>query len=59
VLLEEFELTDFARKVVGVGSVGTRAWIAMMHGRDGQSARSASGASFQPFRMRRGPLRDY
>ena len=25
VLLEEFELTDFARKVVGVGSVGTRA----------------------------------
>ena len=27
VLLEQFELTDFARKVVGVGSVGTRAWI--------------------------------
>ena len=25
VLLEEFELTDLARKVVGVGSVGTRA----------------------------------
>jgi hypothetical protein len=24
VLLEQFELTDFARKVVGVGSVGTR-----------------------------------
>jgi uncharacterized protein (DUF2252 family) len=36
VLLEEFELTDFARKVVGVGSVGTRAWIALMFGRDGQ-----------------------
>ena len=36
VLLEEFELTDFARKVVGVGSVGTRAWIALMLGRDGQ-----------------------
>jgi uncharacterized protein (DUF2252 family) len=34
VLLEEFELTDFARKVVGVGSVGTRAWIALMFGRD-------------------------
>jgi uncharacterized protein (DUF2252 family) len=36
VLLEEFELADFARKVVGVGSVGTRAWIALMLGRDGQ-----------------------
>jgi uncharacterized protein (DUF2252 family) len=36
VLLEEFELTDFARKVVGVGSVGTRAWIALLFGRDAQ-----------------------
>jgi uncharacterized protein (DUF2252 family) len=36
VLLEAFELTDFARKVVGVGSVGTRAWIALLLGRDGQ-----------------------
>src|SRR5271165_4101884 len=36
VLLEEYRLTDFARKVVGVGSVGTRAWIALMLGRDGQ-----------------------
>jgi uncharacterized protein (DUF2252 family) len=35
-LLEEFRLTDFARKVVGVGSVGTRAWIALMLGRDEQ-----------------------
>ncbi len=35
-LLEEFELVDFARKVVGVGSVGTRAWIALMFGRDQQ-----------------------
>jgi uncharacterized protein (DUF2252 family) len=34
VLLEEFELADFARKVVGVGSVGTRAWIALLFGRD-------------------------
>jgi uncharacterized protein (DUF2252 family) len=36
VLLEQFELVDFARKVVGVGSVGTRAWIALLLGRDGQ-----------------------
>ncbi len=35
VLLEQYELADFARKVVGVGSVGTRAWIALMFGRDG------------------------
>ncbi len=35
-LLEQFELTDFARKVVGVGSVGTRAWIALLLGLDGQ-----------------------
>jgi uncharacterized protein (DUF2252 family) len=36
VLLEQFELSDFARKVVGVGSVGTRAWIGLLFGRDGQ-----------------------
>jgi uncharacterized protein (DUF2252 family) len=35
-LLEQFELTDFARKVVGVGSVGTRAWIALLLGSDEQ-----------------------
>jgi uncharacterized protein (DUF2252 family) len=34
VLLERFELVDVARKVVGVGSVGTRAWIALLLGRD-------------------------
>ena len=33
-LLEDFRLTDVARKVVGVGSVGTRAWIVLMFGRD-------------------------
>ncbi len=36
ILLEQFRLVDVARKVVGVGSVGTRAWIALMLGRDGQ-----------------------
>jgi uncharacterized protein (DUF2252 family) len=34
-LLERFELVDVARKVVGVGSVGTRAWIGLLRGRDG------------------------
>jgi uncharacterized protein (DUF2252 family) len=33
-LLEKFELVDVARKVVGVGSVGTRAFIALLQGRD-------------------------
>jgi uncharacterized protein (DUF2252 family) len=33
-LLEQYNLTHFARKVVGVGSVGTRAWIALFLGRD-------------------------
>jgi uncharacterized protein (DUF2252 family) len=35
VLLEQYDLVDFARKVVGVGSVGTRAWIALFMGHDG------------------------
>ncbi len=33
-LLEQFRVVDIARKVVGVGSVGTRAWIVLMEGRD-------------------------
>ena len=33
-LLEEFRFVDMARKVVGVGSVGTRAWIALFLGID-------------------------
>ncbi len=33
-LLERFEVVDMARKVVGVGSVGTRAFIVLLQGRD-------------------------
>jgi uncharacterized protein (DUF2252 family) len=33
-LLEQFEVIDVARKVVGVGSVGTRAFIVLLQGRD-------------------------
>jgi uncharacterized protein (DUF2252 family) len=33
-LLERFEVVDVARKVVGVGSVGTRAFIVLLQGRD-------------------------
>ena len=35
-LLAQYRLVDLARKVVGVGSVGTRAAIALLLGRDGQ-----------------------
>jgi uncharacterized protein (DUF2252 family) len=35
-LLERFEILDVARKVVGVGSVGTRAFIVLLQGRDQQ-----------------------
>ena len=34
-LMEQFRFIQLARKVVGVGSVGTRAWIALLLGRDG------------------------
>jgi uncharacterized protein (DUF2252 family) len=33
-LMEEFRITHLARKVVGVGSVGSRAWILLLLGRD-------------------------
>jgi len=35
-LLERFQIVDLARKVVGVGSVGTRAFIVLLQGRDAQ-----------------------
>jgi uncharacterized protein (DUF2252 family) len=34
-LLEQFRFAHIARKVVGVGSVGTRAWVILLLGRDG------------------------
>ncbi|WPW27383.1 DUF2252 domain-containing protein [Streptomyces atratus] len=34
-LLADFRFVDMARKVVGVGSVGTRCWILLLLGRDG------------------------
>jgi uncharacterized protein (DUF2252 family) len=33
-LTDSYRLVDLARKVVGVGSVGTRCWIALLLGRD-------------------------
>jgi uncharacterized protein (DUF2252 family) len=58
-LVEQFEPADFARKVVGVGSVGTRAWIALMLGRDGQDPlflqiKEAEASVFERFLGRSG-----
>jgi uncharacterized protein (DUF2252 family) len=33
-LLERYAFVDLARKVVGVGSVGTRCWVVLLTGRD-------------------------
>jgi uncharacterized protein (DUF2252 family) len=35
-LIRRFRYTDMARKVVGVGSVGTRAWVVLLLGHDDQ-----------------------
>ncbi len=35
ILIENYRLTHAARKVVGVGSVGTRVWVLLMEARDG------------------------
>ena len=53
-LLERFRYVDAARKVVGVGSVGTRAWVVLMLGRDGGDplflqAKEAQASVLEPF----------
>ena len=53
-LLERFRFVDIARKVVGVGSVGTRAWIVLMAGRDNEDplilqAKEAEASVLEPF----------
>ena len=53
-LLERFRYVHAARKVVGVGSVGTRAWILLMLGRDGDDPlflqfKEAEASVLEPF----------
>ena len=53
-LLEGFRYAHAARKVVGVGSVGTRAWILLMLGHDDSDplflqAKEAQGSVLEPF----------
>ena len=47
-LLEQFTLVQVARKVVGVGSVGTRAWIVLMDAGDGTEPLFLQAKEAQP-----------
>ncbi|TVL92638.1 DUF2252 domain-containing protein [Streptomyces sp. SAJ15] len=53
-LLDQFQLVDMARKVVGVGSVGTRCWILLLLGRDDEDplllqAKEADASVLAPY----------
>jgi uncharacterized protein (DUF2252 family) len=53
-LLEGYEYRHMAHKVVGVGSVGTRAWIILLTGRDGGDplflqAKEAQSSVLEPY----------
>ena len=53
-LFESFHMVDIARKVVGVGSVGTRCWIVLLLGRDGGDplflqVKEAEASVLEPF----------
>jgi uncharacterized protein (DUF2252 family) len=53
-LLEKYDFTDLARKVVGVGSVGSRCWVALFVGRDNTDplflqVKEAEAAVGEPF----------
>ena len=47
-LLEQFTLVQVARKVVGVGSVGTRAWVLLMDAMDGVEPLFLQAKEVQP-----------
>jgi uncharacterized protein (DUF2252 family) len=53
-LFETYRFVDMARKVVGVGSVGTRAWVFLLVGRDGKDplvlqAKEAQASVLEPY----------
>ncbi len=53
-LFDSYRYVDMARKVVGVGSVGTRCWVILMMGRDGQDplfmqAKEAEASVLEPY----------
>ncbi len=53
-LLERYRFVDFARKVVGVGSIGTRCFVLVLEGRDGDDplilqAKEATASVLEPY----------
>jgi uncharacterized protein (DUF2252 family) len=53
-LVEEYRYVHMARKVVGVGSVGTRAWVLLLRGRDDDDplflqAKEAEASVLEPY----------
>ncbi len=53
-LFESYRVVDMARKVVGVGSVGTRAWVILLVGRDASDplvlqAKEATTSVMEPY----------
>src|SRR5205085_3426676 len=53
-LFETYRFVDMARKVVGVGSVGTRAWVFLLVGREGRDplvlqAKQAQASVLEPY----------
>jgi uncharacterized protein (DUF2252 family) len=53
-LFDGYRFVEMARKVVGVGSVGTHAWVLLMMGRDGQDplflqAKEAEASVLEPY----------
>lgn len=53
-LLEQYRVVDVARKVVGVGSVGTRCWIVLLLGKDADDplllqAKEADESALAPY----------
>ena len=62
-LLERFRMTDIARKVVGVGSVGTRCWVLLYEGRDAEDllilqAKEAGPSVLEPY-LRKSRFRNH
>ena len=53
-LFETYRFVDMARKVVGVGSVGTRAWVLLLVGREGKDplvlqSKEAQASVLEPY----------
>jgi uncharacterized protein (DUF2252 family) len=62
-LLQRYRVVDIARKVVGVGSVGTRCWVLLLEGRDPEDllvlqAKETGPSVLEPY-TQRSPFRHH